>query len=211
MAYLVLMMLDGHPSNDSKDVGRLGIPEMNDVGIDVVYSKEDAEYLLRQVRVPYTHILFREGIQYTDIFHTDILQDFHGEIISGPNVEALFEILESITTKSIQSEREKEMNCTLTLAGLELNTVTRAVRIKSSFVHLTELEFNLLHVLLTNYPNIVPREVIERELWLNKLPESDVLKSILNTLRNKLRRMESDVLIQTVPKKGYRLQTTGDA
>lgn len=205
MAYLVLMMLDGHPSNDSKDVGRLGIPEMNDVGIDIVYSKEDAEYLLRQVRVPYTHVLFREGIQYTDI-----LQDFYGEIISGPTVEALFEILESIATPPIQSEREEEMNCTLTLAGLELNTVTRAVRIKSSFVHLTELEFNLLHVLLTNYPNIVPREVIERELWLNKLPQSDVLKSILNTLRNKLRRMESDVLIQTVPKKGYRLQTTGE-
>lgn len=206
MAYLVLMMLDGHPSNDSKDVGRLGIPEMNDVGIDIVYSKEDAEYLLRQVRVPYTHVLFREGIQYTDI-----LQDFYGEVISGPDVEALFEIVKSIATQPTQSEREKEMNCTLTLAGLELNTVTRAVRIKSSFVHLTELEFNLLHVLLTNYPNIVPREVIERELWLNKLPESDVLKSILNTLRNKLRRMESDVLIQTVPKKGYRLQTTGDA
>lgn len=206
MAYLVLMMLDGHPSNDSKDVGRLGIPEMNDVGIDIVYSKEDADYLLRQVRVPYTHVLFREGIQYTDI-----LQDFYGEVISGPDVEALFEIVKSIATQPTQSEREKEMNCTLTLAGLELNTVTRAVRIKSSFVHLTELEFNLLHVLLTNYPNIVPREVIERELWLNKLPESDVLKSILNTLRNKLRRMESDVLIQTVPKKGYRLQTTGDA
>lgn len=206
MAYLVLMMLDGHPSNDSKDVERLGIPEMNDVGVDVVYSKEDAEYLLRQIRVPYTHVLFREGIQYTDIF-----QDFYGEIISGPDVEALFEILELIATQPIQSEREKEMNCTLTLAGLELNTVTRAVRIKSSFVHLTELEFNLLHVLLTNYPNIVPREVIERELWLNKLPQSDVLKSILNTLRNKLRRMESDVLIQTVPKKGYRLQTAGEA
>lgn len=206
MAYLVLMMLGGHPSNDSKDVVRLGIPEMNDVGIDIVYSKEDAEYLLRQVRVPYTHVLFREGIQYTDI-----LQDFYGEVISGPDVEALFEIVKSIATQPTQSEREKEMNCTLTLAGLELNTVTRAVRIKSSFVHLTELEFNLLHVLLTNYPNIVPREVIERELWLNKLPQSDVLKSILNTLRNKLRRMESDVLIQTVPKKGYRLQTTGDA
>ncbi len=63
----------------------------------------------------------------------------------------------------------------------------------------------MLEILMRESPRIVPRERLEYELWGDLLPDSDILRTHIYTLRNLIDRPFGTEQLITVPRQGYRL------
>lgn len=94
------------------------------------------------------------------------------------------------------------------LAGVTLDRQQQQLRSPGGSVQLTPIEFQLMDYLARAGGNITSTEALLRDVW-NYAPgtgSSDVIRSHLKNLRAKLREIEvSPDLIQTVPRRGYRL------
>ena len=77
-------------------------------------------------------------------------------------------------------------------------------------ISLSRTAFELLRVLMREYPRVVPRRDLQRELWRGDPPESDALRSHLYNLRQALDRPFDHALVTTVPGRGYCLRFPGD-
>lgn len=80
-------------------------------------------------------------------------------------------------------------------------TVTRAGR----SIRLSAKQFDLLHLLMRESPNLVTRDAVERALWGDAVPDSDALRSHFYNLRKLVDKDFDYELIETVPGKGFRL------
>ncbi|WP_449430498.1 response regulator transcription factor [Pseudomonas putida] len=63
----------------------------------------------------------------------------------------------------------------------------------------------LLKVLMSKSPNMVSREVLEREIWGDSITSADNLRSHIHLLRQAIDKPFERPLIHTVPSLGYRL------
>lgn len=77
-------------------------------------------------------------------------------------------------------------------------------------ISLSRTAFELLRVLMREYPRVVPRRDLEWEIWRGDPPESDALRSHLYKLRQALDRPFAHALVTTVPGRGYCLCFPGD-
>ncbi|HET7009371.1 MAG TPA: response regulator transcription factor [Anaerolineales bacterium] len=102
---------------------------------------------------------------------------------------------------------------TLTLPAIELDPSTRAVVVDGGEPRrLTQLEFRLLYLLMTNRGQVLPTETIVERVWgYSGEGDRDLVRGLISRLRRKI---EADVdkprFIQTVPGVGY-LFETGEA
>jgi len=80
-------------------------------------------------------------------------------------------------------------------------TVTRAGR----SIRLSGKQFDLLHLLMRESPNLVTRDSVERALWGDAVPDSDALRSHFYNLRKLVDKDFDYELIETIPGKGFRL------
>ncbi|MBD9480954.1 response regulator transcription factor [Pseudoxanthomonas sp. PXM02] len=80
----------------------------------------------------------------------------------------------------------------------------RAIRAGKE-LHLSRVATQLLQILMRESPRVVTRREIEREIWGDDLPDSDVLRSHLYNLRKGIDKDFSSPLLQTVQSAGYRL------
>jgi DNA-binding response OmpR family regulator len=101
---------------------------------------------------------------------------------------------------------------TFTMPALELNKLTldpasRTVNLKDQEPQqLTQLEFRLLHVLMTNRGQVIPFEVIVERVWgYTGEGNRELVRGLIRRLRRKI---EADAhnprIIQNVPGVGYR-------
>jgi len=88
---------------------------------------------------------------------------------------------------------------------LQINTNTCEVYRENISLNLTPVCYKILLTLAQASPNIVSREELESLIWQNSIPESDVLRSHLYTLRRKIDKPFSYPLLHTIPKQGLRL------
>ena len=93
----------------------------------------------------------------------------------------------------------------LKVADLELHLDTFEVSRAGQMIELNKACFKLLHILMLASPRIVPRAEIELKLWEDMPPGSDVLRSNVYTLRNKIDKPFSTTLLHTVHGVGYKL------
>ncbi|MDX2194002.1 MAG: winged helix-turn-helix domain-containing protein [Gemmatimonadales bacterium] len=77
-------------------------------------------------------------------------------------------------------------------------------------VTLTPIEFNMLIALLRRQGGVVPREVLEREIWsYPTLPASRVVDRHIARLRRKIEpNADHPLHVVTVPRVGYRFHAT---
>jgi DNA-binding response OmpR family regulator len=72
-------------------------------------------------------------------------------------------------------------------------------------IELSPFATKLLNMLMRESPRVVSRREIERELWGDAIPDSDVLRSQLYNLRRVIDRGFENPLLHTVQSSGYRI------
>ncbi len=115
-------------------------------------------------------------------------------------LEELWARLQALYARSAASQNE-----VLKIHDLELNPETHMVQRAHQDITLTKTCFKLLQILMSASPRIVPRAELELKLWDDMPPGSDVLRTNIYTLRNKIDKPFSKPLLQTVHGVGYRI------
>ena len=77
-------------------------------------------------------------------------------------------------------------------------------------IELPKTCFVVLKTLMREHPRVVPRRVLEREVWDDEPPDSDALRSHLYNLRQALDRPFEVPVVTTIPGRGYCLRPAAD-
>ncbi|MBK8455383.1 MAG: response regulator transcription factor [Thiofilum sp.] len=93
----------------------------------------------------------------------------------------------------------------LVLGGLELDTGTQQVWRNGQEIIVSPTGFKILRLLMREHPQVVTRELLQREVWGSDIPDTDALRSHLYNLRKVLDHPFERELIQTVKGVGLKL------
>lgn len=103
------------------------------------------------------------------------------------------------------ARRARGLTAHYEIGELTLDTHTLEVHRQGRPIPLSGTAFEVLRVLMREHPKVVSRRDLEREVWQDRPPESDALRSHLYNLRQALDRPFEKPLIATIPGRGYRL------
>jgi DNA-binding response OmpR family regulator len=101
----------------------------------------------------------------------------------------------------------------LDLVDIALNPATRTVVVAGQEPQrLTQLEFRLLYVLMTNREQVVPTEIIIERVWgYSGEGSRDLVRGLVSRLRRKVEpNPENPKFIQTIPGTGYCFLPAGE-
>ena len=107
--------------------------------------------------------------------------------------------------QAVLKRSQKQLVRVLTVADLTLDLDSRQVRRKGQLITLNPKCMKLLEVLMRNSPNVVSRDTLTAQLWIDEPPDSDGLKSHVYLLRSQIDKPFSSHLLQTVHGHGYLL------
>ena len=93
----------------------------------------------------------------------------------------------------------------LNVGDLIFDTATYQVTRNGVPVTLTKTGFKILTCLMKEAPKVVPREMLELEVWGDHPPDSDALRTHIHALRHALDKSHSFAMLRTVQGIGYRL------
>ncbi|MEM7308520.1 MAG: response regulator transcription factor [Planctomycetota bacterium] len=100
----------------------------------------------------------------------------------------------------------------LSLGGLELDLLRRAVERDGQKIKLSAKEFALLEFLMRNPDRVLDRMTIAQKVWdISYEPTSNVIDVYISALRKKVDRDFDPPLIHTVVGMGYRFGVSGEA
>jgi DNA-binding response OmpR family regulator len=92
------------------------------------------------------------------------------------------------------------------VGDLTMNLETMEVRRAGQEIRLSRTLFDILRILMRESPKVVPREMLERALWGDDLPDSDTLRSHLYNLRRAVDKPFERPMIETLAGRGYRIR-----
>lgn len=104
---------------------------------------------------------------------------------------------------STNKENNRRSDDVISYGDIELDLKTQEVTVKGKELHFSQLEFSILHMLLMNADQIVPRETLIETIWPNQEVSHRIIDAHMVSVRNKLK--SSMVKIGSVYGKGYRL------
>lgn len=99
---------------------------------------------------------------------------------------------------------------TIDMAHIALNTADRTVTVANTDpVRLTQLEFRLLYLLMTNPNTVVTTDSIASRVWnYSDGGDRDLVRGLVSRLRRKIEpRDDSPTFIENIPSTGYRFHT----
>ncbi len=99
---------------------------------------------------------------------------------------------------------ELESN-TLTLHDLKFDLKTLQVTRQDQKLKLSPTGLHILKVLMRRSPEVVTKQELEKELWGDMVPNSDVLRSHLYNLRKVIDKPFEEKLLQTLPSLGLKI------
>ena len=70
---------------------------------------------------------------------------------------------------------------------------------------LTKTGYTILKCLMTQAPKLVPRELLEHEVWGDDRPDSDALRTHIHALRQAIDKPFAAPMLHTVAGVGYKL------
>ena len=98
----------------------------------------------------------------------------------------------------------------LKVADLAYDLDTLEVMRAGKTLRVGPIGLKLLAILMQKSPALVPREMLENELWGDTPPDSDSLRSHIHALRQQIDKPFPSPLLQTVHGVGYRLAEAKD-
>ena len=144
-----------------------------------------------------THIFVLSGYATEDYLLEAVklhLEDFIKKPISSAKLEQFVkQCAQKITVSDIVLSHKYEISYCFT---------HKVLRVKGKEVYLTHMEINLLELLLSHHGQIVSYEIIEANLYANKVFGKDALRTLINRLRKKI----GVELVFSHPDIGYRLE-----
>lgn len=98
----------------------------------------------------------------------------------------------------------------LRLADLELDLARKTARRAGNLLDLTPTGWIILEILMRHTPAVVSRAALERAIWQDDVPDTDLLKVHLYRLRQQVDKPFAQALIHTFPNQGFAVRD-GDA
>ncbi|MFA6661912.1 MAG: response regulator transcription factor [Bacilli bacterium] len=115
-----------------------------------------------------------------------------------------FDLLELMSRVNAKFRKHKKDNI-IQVESLVLNLQKRTCVSDTQEIELTTKEFDMLQLLMKNYPNVVSRETILNEIWGSDAElETRTIDMHIRSLRQKL--INSNIKIKTVYGMGYKLK-----
>ena len=93
----------------------------------------------------------------------------------------------------------------LSVGELRFDTEKFEVKRAGTQLSLTKTGYTILRCLMTQAPKLVPRELLEHEVWGDDRPDSDALRTHIHALRQVLDKPYEFAMLRTVPGIGYKL------
>jgi DNA-binding response OmpR family regulator len=118
-----------------------------------------------------------------------------------------FDLPELVARIEALMRRGRGLTSTYSAGDLTIDLDTMQVHRAGVEIKLSRTLFDILRILLRESPKVVPREIIERELWGDDLPDSDTLRSHLYNLRRAVDKPFDFPMIETLAGRGYRIRT----
>ncbi len=95
---------------------------------------------------------------------------------------------------------------TLEIHDLTFNLKTLTVKRQQQTLKLSPTGLHILKLLMRRSPEVVTKQELERELWGDLVPNSDVLRSHLYNLRKVIDKPFSEKLLHTLPSLGLKIE-----
>lgn len=105
----------------------------------------------------------------------------------------------------IRRARRQVSGDVYTVSDMVLDTGTMQVTRGGRRLSLPPIGMKLLAILMRESPRVVSRRDIEREIWGDRMPDSDTLRSHLYNLRKVIDKPFEQPLLHTIHSAGYRL------
>jgi DNA-binding response OmpR family regulator len=192
-----------HDGADGLDYAMSGIYDV--IVLDVMLPKMDGFEIVRALRnskvaTPVLLLTAREGIS-DKVTGLDCGAD---DYMTKP-----FDTVELLARVRALSRRQGDVILEeLTFSDLTLNLSTHALSRNGKSVHLGHKEFQVLRLLMSNPKQVVPKDDIILKVWgSDSDAEDNNVEVYISFLRKKISFLGSCVLIGTVRKVGYHLQT----
>lgn len=99
----------------------------------------------------------------------------------------------------------------LTIGDMKIDFSHSTVIRQERPIPLTNTGWRIIEILAYRYPQMVPKDEIEREIWPDGLPNSDALRSHIYQLRQAIDKPFSTGLIKSVRNLGIGLEVTDNA
>lgn len=97
---------------------------------------------------------------------------------------------------------------TVKIGELEVNERQQWAQREGQLLKLSSTDFAILLLLVRAYPNAVSRQQVISKVWGDDMPDSDVLRSHIYTLRQALDKPFATPMLVTLHGVGFRLQTS---
>lgn len=97
---------------------------------------------------------------------------------------------------------------TVKIGELEVNERQQWAQREGQLLKLSSTDFAILLLLVRAYPNAVSRQQVISKVWGDDMPDSDVLRSHIYTLRQALDKPFATPMLATLHGVGFRLQTS---
>lgn len=97
---------------------------------------------------------------------------------------------------------------TVKIGELEVNERQQWAQREGQLLKLSSTDFAILLLLVRAFPNAVSRQQIISKVWGDDMPDSDVLRSHIYTLRQALDKPFATSMLTTLHGVGFRLQTS---
>lgn len=105
----------------------------------------------------------------------------------------------------VRRAQVREGTVTLQVGDLSFNTGTLKVLRGERNIELPPIPLKLLELLMRHSPHVLAREALERAIWGDSPPDSDVLRAHLHILRNAVDKKNEKPLIRTMRSIGYQI------
>ncbi|HWK53747.1 MAG TPA: response regulator transcription factor [Hyphomicrobiales bacterium] len=172
--------------------------------LDVMLPGMDGMTLCRKLREEagnYTPVLMLTARDQLDDKLAGFRAGSDDYLVKPFSVKELEVRLQALVKRATQATRHR----VLQLADLEFNADTQQAHRGGALLELNPIQRKLLELLLGNSHRVVSREELERHIWGEIPPDSDVLRTHIYGLRNAIDKHYEPKLLHTVHGSGYRL------
>lgn len=111
----------------------------------------------------------------------------------------------SVRLQALQRRFVSQHNRELKVSDLSFNLDTLEVKRQQQSIKLNPSCLKLLTILMQQSPNVVKRANLEQALWQDELPDKNILKIHMHTLRSQIDKPFDVPLIETIHGVGYRI------
>ncbi|WP_100643414.1 response regulator transcription factor [Alteromonas facilis] len=117
-----------------------------------------------------------------------------------------FELQElALRCKALARRQQLHQSHSTFIGDLCINEKQQTVEREGKPIRLSQTDFKILLLLVHAYPNAVSRQQIINKVWGDDMPDSDVLRSHIYTLRQSLDKSFAAPMLQTLHGIGFKL------